>query len=485
MSPSTRASSPRIDAQLGDALLEIGELVLDPLALEPGQPLEPEVEDRLRLDLRQLELALEPLARLVRVRRGADQRDDSIEVVERDQVALENVRPRLGLAELELRAAGDDLTLEVEVVLEHVPEGQRPRDTVDERDRVEAEGRLQRRVLVELVQRNLGDRVALQLDLDPHPRPVRVVGEVRDLRQHLVVDEVGDLLDHAGVAALLHAVGQLGDDDRGLAAAQLLDVGPRAHDDPAAAGAVGLADALPAQDDRSGREVGPLDVPRQTVDVDVRLVDERDDGVDDLAEVVRRDVRRHADRDAGGAVDEQVREACREHGRLAAGLVVVRLEVDGVGVDVAKQLGRNPGEARLGVPHGSRGIVVDVPEVALAVDERVAHRERLREPDERVVDRGVPVRVVRAHDVADDARGLLERPVWLHSRLVHPVEDAPVHRLQPVPHVRQGARDDHAHRVVEEAGTELLLQVARLDAAGAERLEIRHRGSGRPLRSAR
>jgi hypothetical protein len=33
-----------------------------------------------------------------------------------------------------------------------------------------------------------------------------------------------------------------------------------------------------------------------------------DDGVDRLAHVVRRDVRRHPDRDAAGAVDEKVRE---------------------------------------------------------------------------------------------------------------------------------------------------------------------------------
>ena len=46
------------------------------------------------------------------------------------------------------------------------------------------------------------------------------------------------------------------------------------------------------------------------------MVDQRDDGVDDLAQVVRRDVGRHADRDAGGAVDQQVREARRQDGRL-------------------------------------------------------------------------------------------------------------------------------------------------------------------------
>ena len=84
----------------------------------------------------------------------ADQRDDRVEVVERDQVALEHVRPPLGPVELELGAAGDHLLLVVEVVHEHLAQRQRARDAVDERDHVHAERALQRRVLEELVQRD-------------------------------------------------------------------------------------------------------------------------------------------------------------------------------------------------------------------------------------------------------------------------------------------------------------------------------------------
>jgi hypothetical protein len=279
-------------------------LVLDTLALEGGQSAEPEVEDRLCLDLRQLELLHQPLASGIRIGCGADELDHRVEVVERDQVALEDVRTSLGLAQLVLRPARDDLALEVEVMAEQVAEREGARDPVDERDCVVPERRLQRRVLVELVQDDLRDRLALELDLDPHPRLVREVLDVRDLGQDLVVDEVGDLLDHAGVAALLHRERQLVDDDRRLAAAQLLDVCTRAHDDPAPARAIRLADPVSTEDDPAGREVGSLDVLREPLDVDLRVVDHRDQRIDDLAQVVRRDVRRHADGDPRGAVDE-------------------------------------------------------------------------------------------------------------------------------------------------------------------------------------
>jgi hypothetical protein len=72
-----------------------------------------------------------------------------------------------------------------------------------------------------------------------------------------------------------------------------------AHDHAAAAGAVGLLDALAADDDRAGREIGALDVLGQLLDVGGRIVDHRDDRVYHLAEVVGRNVRRHPDGDAG------------------------------------------------------------------------------------------------------------------------------------------------------------------------------------------
>jgi hypothetical protein len=209
--------------QLGDALLEVPVLLVDPLALELRQPLEAEVEDRLRLDLAELELLHQAGAGGVGVGRPADQRDHRVEVVERDQVAPQDVRPLLRLAELELRPAGDDLALEVEVFADQLEQRERLRDAVGERDCVVAEGRLELGVLEQLVQRDLRDGIALQLDIDAHALLVRVVLQGIVGHRHLVqrsrLDEVRDLLDHAALARLTDAVRQLGDDDRALAAA--------------------------------------------------------------------------------------------------------------------------------------------------------------------------------------------------------------------------------------------------------------------------
>ena len=66
--------------------------------------------------------------------------------------------------------------------------------------------------------------------------------------------------------------------------------------------------------------------------------------------------------------------------------------------------------AHFGVAHRRRRIAVDRAEIALAVDQQVAHRERLRHAHDRVVDRGIAVRVILADHVADHARALLVRP---------------------------------------------------------------------------
>ncbi len=113
--------------------------------------------------------------------------------------------------------------------------------------------------------------------------------------------------------------------------------------------------AEPAADGGGGGEVGRGDEFHQLVERDVRVVDQGDGGVADLAQVVRRDARGHADGDAARAIDEQVGELPGQDPGLHVLLVVARLEVDGVELDVLEHLGGNVAQLRLGVPHGRRG----------------------------------------------------------------------------------------------------------------------------------
>ena len=461
-------------AQLLDALDDVRVLAADLVGLERRELRQAQVEDRRRLQLRELEARHQLGPGALAIARGADELDHRVEVVDRDEQALEDVRAALLLGQLVLRAPDDDLALVRDVGRDDLLERQRARDAVDQRDHVHAEGRLHGRVLVELVEDDLRQRSALELDDQPHTVAVGLVTQVADVRDLLVVDEVGDLRDQPAVAALLHGERELGDDQRLLALADLLDAHAGAHAHAASAGLVGVTDPGVADDDAAGREVGPLDVAHELVVGDVRVVDVGDDRIGDLAQVVRRDVGRHADRDAGRAVDEQVREARRQDQRLLVVAVVGRGEVDRVLVEVAQHLHRQAREPRLRVAHGRRGVVVDGAEVPLPVDERVAHGEVLRHAHERVVDRRVAVRVVLAHHVADDRGALRARARRPEALLAHRVEHPPVHGLQPVAHVGQRAPDDDGHRVVEVRRAHLVLERARLDVAPADDVGAGH-----------
>ena len=201
---------------------------------------------------------------------------------------------------------------------------------------------------------------------------------------------------------------------------------------------------------------GPGTILDQLVDTESRIVDQRDTGIDHLAQIVRRDIGGHADGDAAGAVDQQIGKARRQHHRLVLVAVVIVLEVDGVFVDVVEQRHGGSGQAAFGVAHGRRRIAVDRAEIALPVDQHQAHGEILRHAHQRVVDRLVAVRVIFAHHVADHARRLDVFLVGRVALLVHRIEDAAVHRLQAVAHVGQRARHDHAHGVIEIAALHLL-----------------------------
>ena len=95
-------------------------------------------------------------------------------------------------------------------------------------------------------------RARLQHDADVLGRFVAHVGEQRQL---LLLQQLGDLLDQA---RLRHRIGDLGDDDLPVAAAEIL-LGPaRAHAERAAAGAVGLGHGgRRVDDDAAGRQIRP------------------------------------------------------------------------------------------------------------------------------------------------------------------------------------------------------------------------------------
>ncbi len=179
--------------------------------------------------------------------------------------------------------------------------------------------------------------------------------------------------------------------------------------------------------------------------------------------IVGRDRGRHAHRNAGRAIGKQVREGARQNHRFLVFLVVGRAEIDCVLIDPLEQQGRDLGHARFGVAIGGGVIAVDIAEIALPVDQRIALREVLGEPHQRIIDRLVAMRMELTDDVADDAGAFLEGRVRPDAHLAHGMDDTPMHGLQAIAHIGQGPVHDGRERIGEVTLLERGAKIDRLD----------------------
>ena len=371
----------------------------------------------------------------------------------------------LVLAQLELKPQPHCFEPKRQKVPNHIDkvQPQRPERAVfirDEARRVVREVLFEGRVLVEVRhhRRGIGPRFEIEDDAEA----VLVVGlivRVDQLRHLLAVD---DRSDFGGDRAGIDSVGERVDDDASLDDRLLLFVEPPFGPDLHAAAPLfvdGPQFLAVGHEATAEREVWPLDVPQQVFGLGLRLVDQLETGRDHFAQVVRRDVRRHADRDPGRAVDEQVRKLSGQHDRFVLAAVVVRAHLNRLVPQLGHELFGDRGESRFGVPIGGGGKAHDRAEVPLRMDQRVTERKVLCHPNERVIDRHRPVRVIVAARITGNFRALVRLAVGREAQpLEHDVQDATLHRLKTVAHVRQRARRDDRHRVVQVPPPRLLTE---------------------------
>ena len=104
----------------------------------------------------------------------------------------------------------------------------------------------------------------------------------------------------------------------------------------------------------------------------------------------------HTHGDAGGAINQQVREGSGQNSRLHELVVVVRHEVDHIFVKIRSECLSNRSHTRLSIAGGGRA-VVEGTKVAVAVDQGQAQSEGLSQAHHCIVDSGVTVRVELTH----------------------------------------------------------------------------------------
>ena len=372
--------------------------------------------------------------------------------------------PALGLTQQELSTAADHLDAVVQELLHHLLHRQELRAAIDQREQADADRRLQRAVLVDLVQDQVRVGAAFEFDDQPDGFAVaggRFVADPRNAHDAFVLHQPANVL---GKLVPRDLERHFADDDvRRFPFAFFNDVCacPQGHPRPLAQ--VTPDDPVATHDDAAGGEVRAGDDLDEVLKGEFRFVHQPDEAVANFAEVVRRDVGRHADRDAVGAVHQKVRELARQHERFTILAVVVVDEVNGVRFQVRKHFGGGGHQPRFGVTVGGGGQPRNRAEVTLAVNQLRAEHPILRHPHECGVDARVTVRVVALHRLADDARTLRRRRGRTESQVVHRHENAPLRRLQPVPHIGQRPAHHHRLRIREVAVPQFVHDIEAVD----------------------
>ncbi len=314
-------------------------------------------------------------------------------------------------------------------------------------------------MFVKIVDDDLRIGVALQLDHDARAL-VRLIADVADIRQNFFVHQLCDPLDQRGA---IHIVRNLGDDDLFFSAFELFHAGFTAHLHAAAAGLEVLFYAANPADGATGGEIRSFHMLHQVVKRDVGIVDLRADSIDHLNEIVRWNICRHSNGDTRAAVNEQVRKRRRKNRWFGARFVIVRDKIDRVLLHVGHERGAEMRHARLGVTHGCGRIAFDRTEIALAIDQPLAHRPWLGHVHESGVDYRFAVGMIITARIAADFRAFTVLPPRKKRQIMHRVENPSLGRLQSIARIRQRARNDHRHRVIEKRPRHFLGHIDRLN----------------------
>ena len=154
--------------QLRDRLDQLGVFILDLLPLEPNERSQTHIDDRL-CRVRSARIAPKSLLGLVGRLASANDLDDLIDVVERDAIAFEQVRALLRFTKVVRRSRVmtflrwamkcSSSCLRLSTCGSIAADRWRAASHRHERQHVEAERRLQRRVLEELIEHDLWRRV--------------------------------------------------------------------------------------------------------------------------------------------------------------------------------------------------------------------------------------------------------------------------------------------------------------------------------------
>ena len=290
----------KYSAKVDNKRVKSCKLFLDLVSLHARQLSEGHLNDRLSLNIGETEALHQGSLGLGYRLGGLHYLNDLVDIVKSDLVALVDVRSRKSLVKLKLCAAGYNALLMLDITVEDLGKGESLGLAVEKSKHIYSAGVLKLCVFIKLIEDYLSVCVTAMLDDDTHTRSARFVAHIGDALDLLFLNEVSNAL---AKKALVNAVGDLGNDDAVLI---LLHRSAGSDHNSASARGISLDYAVLAVDYRVCGEIGTLDELHKLGNGALGILHSVYSRVDDLTQVVGRDIGRHTDGDTHRAVYKKI-----------------------------------------------------------------------------------------------------------------------------------------------------------------------------------
>ena len=251
-------------------------------------------QNRLCLQIRQAEAFHQSLLCIIIA--CADNSDYLVNVVNRNPQTLQNMRSFFRLIQIKACSSGNNIFLMLQVFRKHLLQIQNNRLAIHQCKHICTEGFLQGCIFIQLVQNDICIIVLLDINDNLDIIPGGGIVQIADALYALFLRQLADFFQQT---QLIDHIRNFSDDNT-FSAVMRFNLRCGAHNNLAASGAVRRTNPAFPKDIRACGEIGPLDVLHQFLHIGFSALDfvlnHADHAVNDLAEVMRRNIRRHTNR---------------------------------------------------------------------------------------------------------------------------------------------------------------------------------------------
>ena len=368
--------------EIFDPLGQFPELILQIADSQSGQLMQTHFQNRIRLKFGKIESFTKIGMSILLGCRFTDDRNNIVKILDRSYQADHDVHTGFGSFQAENTAAENNFQTVVDVSLKHLGKIHDPGTVVIDHQHRTADGGLKGGHRIKLIQNHLPHRTFFDVNHDPDTGTVTaLIPDIADpgdllIRNHLF--DTGDLV------TAVNSVRNFTENDL-LSAVFFNDVSFGTQPDTAAAGLIKLTQSVTAADDRSAGKVRSGKIIHKLIHGKFRIVQQSHSSINNFAEVVSGNIRRHTHTDTGRTINQQLGEFGRQYRRLDIGFIKGRHHIHSVFLDILKHLFGKTLHAALRITARSRRVTVISTEVSLPLNQRSPQAERLPQTHQSIV----------------------------------------------------------------------------------------------------